>query len=605
VNLPIFTLVIQYEQDIVVARQRARQIAGLLGFDAQDQARIATSISEIARNAFTYAGGGKIEFSVDRSSEPTLFRMVVGDQGPGITHLSRILRGQYQSSTGMGHGIVGARRLMDEFTIASSPGQGTTVTMGKRLPATSPIITPAAIANIADQLARRAPDSPIEELRQQNQELLHALEELRARQEELDRLNHELEDTNRGVVALYAELEDKAEQVRMADRMKSRFLSYMGHEFRTPLNAILALSRLLVDPTASPLTEEQAKQLGFIKQAANDLLEMTNDLLDLSKVEAGKAVIQLHVFSVAETFGALRGLLRPLIHNPAVNLIFEEPDDLPPLHTDETKVTQILRNFISNAIKYTERGEIRVSASLAPAGNAIVFAVADTGIGIAPDDQARVFDEFVQVENRLQRRTKGTGLGLPLARRLAELLGGQVSVTSTLGVGSTFSAVIPLAYRGTGDAPMPNSQDSHAPSAGPRGNRTETILIVDDQEVDRYLLKRLLANEPFALVETNSGPTGIRLAREQRPRAIFLDLVMPDLSGFEVLEQLKSDVTTRDIPVIINTARILTDDERRHLHSRAVTILSKATGSHEEAVANVRDALARAGLGKHATGGGP
>ncbi len=239
----------------------------------------------------------------------------------------------------------------------------------------------------------------------------------------MTRLNRELEDTNRGVVALYAELDERADHLRRADEVKTRFLSNMTHEFRTPLNSIQALTRLLLDRVDGELTTEQERQVHFIRKAAESLSELVNDLLDLAKVAAGKVVVRPAEFEVSDLFGALRGMLRPLLLGASVNLVFEEPETLPPLRTDEAKVSQILRNFISNAPKFTERGEVRVSARLEPGGASVLFSVADTGIGIAPEDQATLFQEFAQIENPLQRKVKGTGLGLPLSKKLAELLG--------------------------------------------------------------------------------------------------------------------------------------------------------------------------------------
>src|SRR5215470_442747 len=204
----ILSLEIRLEHDVVLARQRARQVAGLLGFDSQDQTRIATAVSEIARNAFVYAGGGRVEFTIEGRTPPQLFTVKILDHGPGIADLSKILGGRYASPTGMGVGIVGARRLMDNFGITSEPGNGTVVTLTKILPRDASAVTREQLNEIVGALSRERPRTPMEEVQLQNQELLHALEELRAREEELRRLNSELEDTNRGVVALYAELDE-------------------------------------------------------------------------------------------------------------------------------------------------------------------------------------------------------------------------------------------------------------------------------------------------------------------------------------------------------------------------------------------------------------
>src|SRR5580693_8066522 len=389
----ILTLAIASERDTVAARQRARQIARLLGFDSQDQTRISTAVSEIARNAFNYAGGGRVEYSIEGRTSPQLFIIKIRDSGPGVRDLENILEGRYKSSTGMGMGILGARRLMDQFEIESAPGKGTSIWLKKLLPSRSRVWKPQDLPALAAQLAGQGPQDAFQELQHQNQELLNALEEIRTRQIELTRLNRELEDTNRGVVALYAELDEKADHLRRADELKSRFLSNMSHEFRSPLNSILALSGLLLNRSDGELTGEQEQQTEYIRKAARDLLDLVNDLLDLAKVEAGKVEAKPLEFRVADLFAALRGMLRPLLLNQSVDLVFEDVDHIPSMFSDEGKISQILRNFISNALKFTERGEVRVSAGLADK-DVVVFRVTDTGIGIAPEDQQRIFQDF-------------------------------------------------------------------------------------------------------------------------------------------------------------------------------------------------------------------
>src|SRR5262249_53820018 len=214
-------------------------------------------------------------------------------------------------------------------------------------------------------------------------ELMQSLEEIRRRDEESKQLNQELGDTNRGVVALYAELDERAEQLRQASELKTRFLSNMSHEFRTPLNSVLALSRLLLDRIDGQLTAEQERQVGYIRRSAESLLDMVNDLLDLAKVEAGKVDVKSSRFTVSNLFGGLRGALKPLMTSPSVELVFDAPRDVPELYTDEGKLTQILRNLISNALKFTEAGEVTVTARHDDESGTIRFAVRDTGIGIA------------------------------------------------------------------------------------------------------------------------------------------------------------------------------------------------------------------------------
>jgi signal transduction histidine kinase len=257
-------------------------------------------------------------------------------------------------------------------------------------------------------------------------------------------LRAELDETNQGVLALYAELDTQAEQLRQASDLKSRFLSYMSHEFRTPLGSILSIASLLTDELDGPLSSEQHKQVAFVSNAARELSDMVDDLLDLAKIEAGRITISPAWFDMLDLFAALRGMFRPIVDTTAVDLIFEEPVGLPRLYTDDKKLAQILRNFIANSLKFTTRGEIRVSAQLENR-DYVRFAVSDSGIGIAQELHGALFEDFSQVDSPLQKRLRGTGLGLALCKRFAMLLGGEVGVQSTPGVGSTFFVIIPLA----------------------------------------------------------------------------------------------------------------------------------------------------------------
>ncbi|HKX31847.1 MAG TPA: ATP-binding protein [Blastocatellia bacterium] len=442
----IFKVTIRDEYDVVAARQRARQIAGLLGFDLPDQTRIATAVSEVARLAYLYAGVSHVEFWIEAGLRPQILLVYITQEVPGDGTLADLLRTGRRTGGEVAEGLAGARRLIDRLEYETGPGQPVRILLKKALPAKVHPTTEEELNGISNLLVAQPVQSPLAELRQQNQELVRVLDELRRRQDELGQLGRELEDTNRGVAALYAELDEKAHHLRRADEAKTRFLSNMSHEFRTPVSSIQALTQLLLKRADGELSTEQERQVSLIGKAAQGLNEMVNDLLDIAGIEAGRTVVRIAEFEVGTLFSALRGMLRPLLLNQAVKLIFDEPEGMPPLNTDEGKVSQILRNLIANALKFTEQGEVRVSAAVAADGRSIVFAVADTGVGIAEEDQIRIFDEFEQVENRLQMRVKGTGLGLPLCRWLAKSLGGTVSVSSHPGMGATFRAVIPISY---------------------------------------------------------------------------------------------------------------------------------------------------------------
>jgi signal transduction histidine kinase len=506
-NDRILSVKIAGEPDIVVARQRARQVAALLGLPLQDQANFGAAVSEIARNAFQYAGGGSVDFEVALQGQPQFLWIQVTDQGPGIPDIEAVLNGRDSAKTSLGTGLVGARRLSDRFEISSSPGHGTCVRLGKALPASAQRIDRRSLGRVADQLAQQPGPGVMEEVRQQNRELARTLETLRSREAELrkaevERLTLELQETNRGVVALYGELEERAAELRRANELKSQFLSHVSHEFRTPLNSIMALTGLLLRRIDGELTQEQEKQVTFIRQAASGLAEMVNDLLDLAKVESGKTEIHVAPVEASQVLGAVRALMRPLATNEAVALIFEDPPSVV-FDTDEAKAGQILRNLVSNALKFTEKGEVRVSVRLSESGDSVCFSVSDTGIGIAPEDINTVFQEFSQVHHPLQKRVKGTGLGLSLSRKLATLLGGTLEVTSKLGAGSTFVLRLP--------ARQETARLVSTPAAIQEAEES-TSLIVDDEESARYICRRMFEGASHRIIESE-GPEAAERAR--------------------------------------------------------------------------------------------
>ena len=564
-NARLLLVAIANETDIVLVRKRTRRLADLIGFEAQDLTRITTAVSEIARNALDYAGGGQVEFRLEDTSGAQDFAIVVSDKGPGIPNLPDILAGLHKSANGMGLGILGAQRLMDSMTVTSRPGAGTTVRLVKRLPPRAPYVTPASLRRIAAALAADGPADPMQEIRQQNAQILMQMEQLRARQEELERLNQELQDTNRGVVALYAELDERADHLRRADELKSRFLSHMSHEFRTPLNSILALARLLLSRSDGDLTPEQETQVHFIRKAAENLTELVDDLLDLAKVEAGKTVVTPSEFTAVSLFGALRGMLRPLLVGDAVALVFEDPVDVPPLDTDEGKVSQILRNFISNAIKFTEHGEVRVAAAADPIADTVTFSVRDTGIGIAQSDLELIFQEFGQVAHRLQRRVKGTGLGLPLSKKLAELLGGRITVESTPGVGSVFAVTLPRLYYVAGD-PLDIAEDwTVEPGKSP-------VMVLEDDPADAFAIERILAGSPYQMLRVHTVRQAQHVLRHVHPAAALLDVVLLGDESWRLLLEIRGNDASADIPLVVMSS---TGEERKAVQLGADEYLPK------------------------------
>jgi CheY-like chemotaxis protein/nitrogen-specific signal transduction histidine kinase len=378
-------------------------------------------------------------------------------------------------------------------------------------------------------------------------------------------LNQELQDTNRGVVALYAELDERADHLRRADELKSRFLSNMSHEFRTPLNSILALSRLLLSRSDGELTPEQERQIQFVRKSAENLTELVNDLLDLAKVEAGKTVVTPIEFTAASLFGALRAMLRPLLVGDAVALIFEDPADIPALFTDEGKVSQILRNFLSNAIKFTERGEVRIWAEADVEADTVTFAVRDTGIGIAEDQMDVIWQEFGQVRHPLQSKVKGTGLGLPLSKKLAELLGGGVAVQSQPGQGSVFSVTVPRVYPQTHDSGEAEIVWQLEPDRVP-------VLTVEDNPADTFAFERALSGSAYQPLPARSTAEAKRALERFAPAAVLLDIVLVGEESWRFLIEMKQRPLTEHIPIIVVSSL---QDERKARSLGADDYLSK------------------------------
>lgn len=550
-SIRFLTLKIESELDVVAARQRAREIAGICAFGLQDQARISTAVSELARNVYNYAVKGRIEFAVEGNTVPQLLIMTIEDQGPGIPHIEDVLSGTYQSSTGMGVGVIGAKRLMDQFQVDTST-KGTTITLKKLFPKAAPLLTSTMIGSLVNKLSQLAPNISLSEIQHQNRELLRTLDELNARQKQLLQLTEELEDTNRGVLALYAELDEKADHLRRADELKSRFLSNMSHEFRTPLNSIRALAKLLLDETDGELSEEQEKQVEFILKGAITLSDLVNDLLDIAKIEAGKTEVKPVEFQVDEMFSALRGMLKPLLVSDQLELNFMPLTASIKLFQDEAKVSQILRNFISNALKFTEAGSINVSAVI-DEEDMVTFRVIDTGLGINENDLGVIFEEFSQVENHLQIGVKGTGLGLPLCRNLAALLQGRVDVISALGKGSTFSLSIPAHLELNLQADTSETLDTHNDSRLP-------ILIIEDQEYEQLVYKRYLDGSEFRAIPVKSLREAEVIWPRVKPVAVLLDIMLKGEDSWRWLSDLKSNEARQHIPVIISSS---VDDKRK------------------------------------------
>ncbi len=349
---------------------------------------------------------------------------------------------------------------------------------------------------------------------------------------------------------LFREIEDKSRQLELADRHKSEFLANMSHELRTPLNAIIGYSEMLQEDAADLGAEQFTDDLKKINAAGKHLLELINAVLDLSKIEAGKMELYLESFDVAGLVQDIAAVIQPLAAKNANRLETRCPDGIGTMRADLTKVRQALFNLLSNACKFTERGMVSLAVAREELDGQdwMVFGVSDTGIGMTPEQLARLFEVFSQADAATTRRFGGTGLGLALSRRLCRMMGGDVTVESEAGRGSTFTIRLPARVAEAREEPAapPTATDRVWSGVG-------TVLVIDDEAAVRDLMQRFLTKEGFRVVPAAGGEEGLRLARELRPDAITLDVMMPGMDGWAVLSALKADPDVADIPVVMLT----------------------------------------------------
>ncbi|HXH08668.1 MAG TPA: response regulator [Alphaproteobacteria bacterium] len=342
------------------------------------------------------------------------------------------------------------------------------------------------------------------------------------------------------------ELEEANLKLEAASRHKSEFLANMSHELRTPMNAIIGFTRLVMRRAKDILPARDYDNLGKILVSADHLLNLINDILDLSKIEAGRMEVHPTRFELGPLLDECVRTIEPLVKGERLHLVKEIEPGLPALFTDQDKLKQVLVNLLGNAVKFTEEGTISMTAR--QQDGQVALAVADTGIGIPEDKLELIFEEFRQADSSTTRRYSGTGLGLSISRRLVHLLGGDIVVQSAVGVGSTFTVLLPLRYDAAQPATRTTSPLVDRPMAEPADR---IVLAIDDDPDVIYLLRENLAEAGYRVVGAGSGEEGMRLARTLRPCAITLDILMPHKDGWQILHELKADPITRDTPVIV------------------------------------------------------
>ncbi len=432
--LPLFSRIkIHDESGVILARRQARIIVDRLDFPVSDRLTVVSAVTLVAFEALRLAGVVVVEFGLDGDDAPCLEVRVIDHPDPGFV-----------PAQGVSRDVEAARIGMDRFVVASPDGGPTKVAFFRRLPGSILPLDDSLINRVIEELTATQPVSPITELLDQDRFLLDSLGERTQQEIELIRCHSEGEDSSQAIQSLQREVAEQAGSLQDVSDLKRRFLSRVSHELRTPLASILTLARLLRDRADGALTVEQERQVSFILREAHDLLGLINDLLDLARMESGRETLQISEVSVADLFAALREVYRPLVPpGSAVVLVFEDPTGLPPLWTDKAKLTEILRNFLSHALKFTETGEIRVKA--APRSDqSIEFSVIDTGLQIPSESLGQVFEEFSRLDTIPHPPDLGAALGLPFVRKLARALGGWVGFTSQPGTGSVFTAKIPI-----------------------------------------------------------------------------------------------------------------------------------------------------------------
>jgi len=433
----VLTLDLNTQEDVLLTRRRARDLAALLQFTPAEQIGLSTAVWEVARLA---EPKGTVELAVVDAPPSVAVRITIS--GVPRSVLTVTADGPRLDLDALG-------RLVDRVEARDVNGAATVRLIAAAGPdAWVPGVDELelVLASLTRHDTGGGGPGILDELRQQNFELLTTLATLREREQELTHLNAELGDTNRAVTALYAELEVQAAELRRRAKANATFLSSLTHELRTPLYAVRGMTEAILRDHEGDLGDGMRQDVTLIDGAMVEALDLVNDHLDLAKLAAGRTIVRLSDVDVPELFATLRAVVTRLPAHPGVELHFDEAAGVPAVRTDGFKLSQILRNFIVNALKFTEAGHVHVSAHAADEGDGVRFDVKDTGPGLSKKDQVRAFEEFVQLGAERPGELRGTGLGLPLTRRLAAILGGAVGVRSTLGDGATFSVTVPARY---------------------------------------------------------------------------------------------------------------------------------------------------------------
>ncbi len=521
------------------ARRKIFNLAESCYFDEISTTRLTTIFSELVRLGRTSGNSVDIALNLEERN--------------GQNGLSLIF--SYREKINL---MLDLARFFDFFNLRSPDGGPTTLEAFHYLPDNFPHLTDDFIATQRQKLAQLSREELLEDLQAKNEELRTSTQEIlaakRLAEEATSALQsqvHELGQARRAMLNILEDLEEAKQEAVEATKAKSTFLANMSHELRTPMNAILGYSEMLMEDAEDQGQEDFIPDLQKIHTAGKHLLGLINEILDLSKIEAGKMDLYLESFDVAGMINDVASTLKPLVDKNANTLQVHLAPDLGAMHADLTKVRQSLFNLLSNASKFTEKGTITLEAEPVFKDGArwIAFRVADTGIGMTPEQLDKLFQPFVQADASTSRKYGGTGLGMTITQLFVKMMGGEMSVASEPGAGTTFTVLLPTEVKAPPPAEVPQPEAAE-PKFLPGVN---TVLVIEDDPGARDLLTRFLTKEGYRVETAAGGEAGLRLARELHPDIITLDVMMPDMDGWAVLSDLKADPELADIPVVMLT----------------------------------------------------